>query len=401
MFWACVRMALRELRANLLRTGLTTLGIVIGVAAVVIVVTVTQGVSTQVLDDIASRGKNAIQVEARAGRTQGPGSRMRPFKMDDVAAIEREIAGLDGVAPLAGTQFQFTAGERNYATGVYATTLPYLGIRRWEIGAGRAFTEAEARRGAAVCILGETVRRELFGRQNPVGVSIRSGTFSCKIVGLLRQKEGSALTNDVNDGVLMPIATYHRRLAGNDNVQSIWASAANGHDIDRLKEAITNLMRARREIREGEENNFRVTDAREIVQMVSSTMALMSTGISGIAAISLIVGGIGIMNVMLVAVTERTREIGIRLAIGAQARDVALQFLVEAVVLSVVGGAAGALIGIAAAYAITGAIGVPFVLGGEVVALAFGVPAAIGVTFGFFPALRAARLDPIDALRFE
>jgi putative ABC transport system permease protein len=400
MFFSCVRMAVRELRANLLRTGLTTLGIIIGVAAVVIVVTITQGVSNQVLEDIASRGKNAIQVEARASRT-GPVSRSRPFRMSDVEAIRREVPGLDGVAPLSQSYLLFTAGDRNYETGVYATTNPYFGIRRWEIGSGRAFTEGEIRRGASVCILGETVRRQLFGMQNPVGAMVRSGSFACEVIGVLKQKDGSALTNDVNDGILMPIATFHRRLAGGEWVGQIWASAANGHELDRLKEMITTLMRERRGLREGERDNFRVTDAREIVQMVSSTMGLMSMGISGVAAISLVVGGIGIMNVMLVAVTERTREIGIRLAIGAQARDVALQFLIEAVALSAVGGAMGALIGIGASYAITGAIGVPFSVGAEIVALAFGVPAAIGVTFGFFPALRAARLDPIEALRFE
>jgi putative ABC transport system permease protein len=400
MFFACVRMALRELRANLLRTGLTTLGIVIGVAAVVIVVTITQGVSTQLLDDIASRGRNAIQVEPRASRS-GPMSRSNPFKLGDVEAIRRDVLGLEAVAPVASFYLLFTAGDRNYETEVVATALPYLTIRRWEIDRGRAFSEAEATRGAPVCVLGDTVREQLFGQQNPVGAAIRSGKFTCDVVGVLRKKEGSALANDANDLIMMPITTFHRRLAGNENVRRIWASAANGHTLDRVKEAIAKVVRERRKLKEGEDDDFRVSDQREIVQMVSSTMRLMSMGISGIAAISLIVGGIGIMNVMLVAVTERTREIGIRLAIGAQARDVALQFLIEAAVLSVAGGIVGALVGIAAAYAITGAIGVPFVLGFEVVALAFGVPAAIGVTFGFFPALRAAGLDPIDALRFE
>jgi putative ABC transport system permease protein len=400
MFFACVRMALRELRANLLRTGLTTLGIVIGVAAVVIVVTITQGVSTQLLNDIASRGKNAIHVEPRASRS-GPMSRSTPFKLGDAEAIARDVSGLEAVAPSASSYLLFTASDRNYETEVVAITLPYLRIRRWEIGHGRAFSEAEARRGAPVCVLGDTVRAQLFGRQNPVGATVRSGKFTCEVIGVLLKKEGSALANDANDLIMMPITTFHRRLAGNDGVRRIWASAANGHDIDRVKAAIAKLMRERRSLKEGEDDDFRVTDQREIVQMVSSTMNLMSMGISGIAAISLIVGGIGIMNVMLVAVTERTREIGIRLAIGAQARDVALQFLVEAAVLSVAGGIAGALIGIGAAAALTSWLGVPFVLGAEIVALAFGVPAAIGVTFGFFPALRAARLDPIDALRFE
>jgi putative ABC transport system permease protein len=219
-------------------------------------------------------------------------------------------------------------------------------------------------------------------------------------VGLFAKRESSALSNDVNDLIVMPLLGLQRRLSGHDNVRRIWMRAA-GAQIDAAKEAVTKLVRERRNLKEGEEDDFEVLDVREVIATVSSTLKLMSMGISGVAAISLIVGGIGIMNVMLVAVTERTREIGIRLAIGAQARDVAMQFLVESAVLSVAGGVAGALIGMSAAYLICGAIGVPFVLGFEVVAMAFGVPAAIGIIFGFFPALRAARLDPIEALRFE
>jgi putative ABC transport system permease protein len=399
MFANCVWMALRELRANLLRTGLTTLGIVIGVASVVIVVTITQGVRDQVLADISSMGRNIIMIEARVQR--GMFSFARPFKLADVEAIKREVTGLDGVAPLAGNQFKFTFGGRDYETGIFATTNAYFGVRNWQIAIGRGFTEAEVRSGAPVCILGETPRRELFGQQNPFGAIVRSGTFSCRVVGVLKAKGHSVVSNDIDDGIMMPISTYHRRLAGNTNVRTIWASAANGHDIDRVMKAITDLLRERRGLREDEKLNFRVNDAREVTSMVSSTMALMTMGIGGIAAISLLVGGIGIMNVMLVAVTERTREIGIRLAVGARGRDVLMQFLIEAVVLAGLGGIAGALLGFAAAAAIAGAIGVPFSVQGEVVMLAFGFSAAIGIAFGFFPALRAARLDPIDALRWE
>lgn len=400
MFFNCVLMALRELRANLLRTGLTTLGIIIGVAAVVIVVTITSGVSTQLLADISSRGHNALRVEPKASRT-GMMGRATPFKIEDADAIAREVPMLEAVAPMASAYLLFTAGDRNYETEIVGTTLPYLKIRQWEIGRGRAFSEAEARRGAPLCLLGDTVREQLFGQQNPVGANVRSGSFTCEVVGVLSKREGSALNNDINDIVIMPIVGLQRRLQGNDNVRRIWTSVANAETLDPAKEAIGKVMRERRKLKGGEKDDFEVTDVRELVETVSSTMRLMSMGISGVAAISLIVGGIGIMNVMLVAVTERTREIGIRLAIGAQARDVAMQFLVESAVLSVAGGVVGALIGIGASYAICGAIGVPFVLGLEVVAMAFGVPAAIGVVFGFFPALRAARLDPIDALRFE
>ncbi|MCE9521686.1 MAG: ABC transporter permease [Alphaproteobacteria bacterium] len=399
MFFNSLLMAFRELRANLLRTGLTALGIIIGVAAVVIVVTITQGVSSQVVDQISAMGSNLIMVESISGR--GQRQRQTPFKLDDAEAIERDVAGVSGVAPVASAGLKFTASGRDYSTRVTATTIAFFDVRNWKMAIGRKFSAGEVRSGAPVCILGETVRRELFGQQNPFGATVRSGTFSCRVIGVLLSKGQSIVADDQDDTILMPLSTYHRRLAGDTNVRSIWITAATAGDIDRVKESVTTLMRERRGWREGQVENFRVTDSREVIRTVGSTMALMSMGISGIAAISLLVGGIGIMNVMLVAVTERTREIGIRLAIGARGRDVLMQFLIEAAVLAGVGGIVGAVIGLAAAAAIVSSIGVPFVPSTQIVALAFAFSASIGIAFGFFPALRAARLDPIEALRYE
>jgi putative ABC transport system permease protein len=391
-------MALRELRANLLRTALTALGMIIGVAAVVAVVSVMQGVSRQVIDDLQSLVRNTVVIVSK--REPGKDSTV-PFTLADAEAVARDIRLARHVAPVSMASLTFSVDGREHQTQVRGTTGAYLDSRSWKLTAGRRFSAVEEQTGEPVCLLGRIVRKELFGQQDPVGAVIRSGTFSCRIVGLLASTGDSFIAEDTNDTILMPIRTFHQRLAGNSDVRAILVAIGRSADIPKVIRDIEALMRTRRDVAPGRPENFEVSDARKDLELLNSLAFQMATAISGIAAISLFVGGIGIMNVMLVAVTERTREIGIRLAVGAQQSDVLFQFLIEAVVLSLAGGIVGAVLGFLGAMAIGGAIGVPIQVTFEVLAMGFGVPTLIGIAFGFFPALRASRLDPIEALRYE
>lgn len=398
MFLNCIFMALRELRANLLRTLLTMLGMIIGVSSVVIVVAVMQGVSQQVLSDISAMGKNMIFVSP--ARVRGFTQRI-PFKLADATAIEQQVQGALQVAPMAANSLMFSANGHEKEYEVDGTTNAFFATRSASFTFGRPFLESELRGGSSVCILGEGPRATLFGLQNPLGAIIRSGSFYCRVVGVLGKQATSMITSDADDLVVLPLKTYHSRLAGNTRIDFLFIQAARSDLIEKVKHDVTALMRVRRGSIEGRPDNFRVEDIREAMKSINEIAFQFALTIFGVAAISLVVGGIGIMNVMLVSVTERTREIGIRLAVGARQADVLMQFLIEAVVLSLVGGLVGAFLGLAAAAAIGSLIGVSVSVTVEVLALAFGVPAAIGVGFGFFPALRASRLDPIEALRFE
>ena len=402
MLWTTLQLAWRELRANLLRSLLTTLGIIVGVAAVVIVVTLGQGLTVKVTSDIASMGRNLLFVLPFTPQRAGPATPQTPFKVEDAKAIEREVQGVAAVAPAAVKQTQAIYGSHNWTIGITGTTNSYFVVREWGVSQGRLFSESEERSGRAVCILGETPRKELFGQQNPLGASIRLGTTtSCEVIGVLAGKGQSTMGQDQDDTILMPIAAVQKRMTGNDDVQQILVSAATADQTKSAQDGISVLLRERRRIRPGEQDNFLIRDLQSLSTLVASTTQLLTAGLSAVAAISLLVGGIGIMNIMLVSVTERTREIGIRLAIGALERDVLLQFLIEAVLLSCLGGLIGAALGLGGSAAIAYAIGVPFVFSPWVVVIAFAFSAAVGIVFGFFPARRAAGLDPIEALRYE
>ena len=403
MFLETILIAMREIRRNVMRSSLTILGIVIGVAAVITMVTVGDGATRQVAFEISSLGSNLLDV--RPGQSfRGPGgtrSGAPMFKIADAEAIERDVAGLAGVAPITGRSVQAIYGNENWSTNITGSTNNFLQVRNWVLSGGRQFTDGELRAGAAVCIIGATIHKQLFGEQDPVGRTIRLEKISCQVIGELKSKGQSGFGTDQDDFVLIPLRTVQRRIVGNNDISSISVSAKDGVSTEKVKEDIERLLRERRHLGKKEEDDFNVRDMQEIVKTLTGTTRLLTALLGAVAAVSLLVGGIGIMNIMLVSVTERTREIGIRLAIGAMEKQVLMQFLIEAVVLSCFGGIIGIILGIAAAAAGASALKVPLILNIGIIVIAFVFSAAVGVVFGFFPARKAALLDPIEALRHE
>lgn len=400
MWWNTLLLALRAIRRNLMRSFLTILGIVIGVAAVITMVTLGNGATKSVSDQISSMGSNLLMV--MPGQRFGPGSEgAAKFKSADIEAIRNQISGATRVAPVVNKTAVAVYQAENWSTVVYGSNQDYFEAGNWELAAGRAFTEAEQRSGKAVCVLGETVREKLFGGQNPIGADIRIKQFSCQVIGLLKSKGQSAMGTDQDDVVIMPLRTVQRRLAGSQDIGRIMVSVRDEAAIDGVQNQLTLLLRERRNITETEDDDFKVMDTRQLAEALTSTTRILTMLLGAVAAVSLLVGGIGIMNIMLVSVTERTREIGIRLAIGALEREVLLQFLIEAVVLSGLGGLIGIALATAASLLIAGLMGIPYLFDPGINLLAFLFSAAIGVIFGYFPAQRAAGLNPIDALRHE
>ena len=401
MIWNTFVLALRGIRRNLMRSVLTILGIIIGVAAVITLVTIGNGTTAQVTQQIAAMGTNVLLI--RPGQRHGPGgaSGAPNFSFKDVQAIEQQVYDLAGVAPAVSASAVAVVGNQNWSTSITGTTNDFFTIRNWTIKAGRIFSENEIRAGRTVCVVGDTIRENLFGDGDPVGQKLRLGKVSCQIIGLLEAKGNSSMGHDQDDCVIMPIKAVQRRFSGNKDIPSIQVAVKIDTSTTTASAAIQALLRKRRHLSDNEEDNFRIMDTKELATMLTSTTKTMTALLGAVAAVSLLVGGIGIMNIMLVSVTERTREIGIRLAVGAYEHEVLLQFLVESVVLSSFGGIFGIILALAASFGATKMLALPFAPDISIIIIAFFFSAAVGVVFGYFPALKAARMDPIDALRHE
>jgi putative ABC transport system permease protein len=401
MLMEAVKLALHAIRRNALRSFLTVLGIVIGVGAVIAMVTIGRGTTAKVSADLAQLGSNLLFI--RPGQF-GPGrasTDAKPFNTRDLEAIRSQVPGLRAVAPVAQKSFTVIYGTENRQTAVNGTDNDYFLTQDWTLMGGRQFLDGEIRSGRAVCVLGATVRDKLFGRGDPIGHNLRVKNVACEVIGLLQPKGQSSTGVDLDDVVLMPLRVFHRRLAGNTDIGAINVAARDDVDTAKVQADIERLLRERRNILAGQIDDFSVRDMKQLAETTMATTKMLTALLGAVAAVSLLVGGIGIMNIMLVSVTERTREIGIRLAIGALENQVLAQFLVEAIVLSLFGGLAGIVLGLGLAWLATGALRVPFVLDMPIILIAFAFSALVGVIFGFFPARRAAHLDPIEALRHE
>jgi len=400
-----VRIAMRALARNKMRSGLTMLGIIIGVGAVIAMVGLGQGAQRQVQEQIAAMGSNVLFVGSgsvnRGGLRVGFGG-TKTLVYEDMQAIVREIPSVAAAAPGAFATAQVVFENDNWSTRVNGTEPQYFDIRNWPAAEGAIFTQQDVEQAANVAVIGETVRKNLFGATDPVGQTIRIRNLPFKVVGVLSAKgQGGGMGDDQDDVIFIPLATLQKKITGEDWLRYIMVSAVSRQASYSAQQQITALMRDRHRIREGMDDDFFVRNMADVAELQESTTRVLTLLLASIASVSLIVGGIGIMNIMLVSVTERTREIGIRMAVGATETDVQRQFLIEAVVLSLIGGAVGIVLGVGASFAITNLVGWAVLISPVAIAVAAVFSAAVGIFFGYYPARKAAQLDPIEALRYE
>ena len=395
------RIALRALRRNKLRTLLTMLGIIIGVTAVISAISIGNGAKVQVEAQVASMGQNVLTVFPGSFSTSGArgGFGTRSTLTDvDAQAIGREVANVVAVSCEVRDRNQVQANGLNWNTQVQGESPDYLSVRAWGLASGAMFSDADVRSASKVCIIGKTVADELFGGNDPIGQTLRIRDIPFKILGVLQSKGVNFFGQDQDDTVVVPYTSAMRRISGRDFLSAILIQADEARNMERVQQDVTAVLQQRRG---GREPDFTVRTQLEVAEMATATAKTMTWLVGGVAMISLVVGGIGIMNIMLVSVTERTREIGIRMAIGARGRDILLQFLIEAVTLSVIGGALGICGGILVSKIVSAKAGWPTVTSNASIIAAFAFSAGVGIFFGFYPARKASKLDPIDALRYE
>jgi len=397
--------AVTALRRNAMRTALTALGLIIGVAAVIVMVAIGHGAQSSIEARIRSAGTNVVTITAGSNAfgpvRQGFGN-TTTLTPDDAQAISQQVSGIDFISPGVNTRQQVVAEAANWNTQIQGAGADLPSIRAWSLQFGSFFTSQDVLRADKVAVLGGVARDELFGENvDPTGATIRIGNQPFRVVGVLARKGQAAMGPDQDDTVVVPYTTVQKKLLGITHLQNITISTSNGVPFQTVSDQIASVLRTRHRLAAGEADDFSIRSLEEMATVLTSTTTTMTWLLASIAAVSLLVGGIGIMNIMLVSVTERTREIGLRLSVGARDIDVLLQFLVEAVVLSLAGGAIGVLVGFGASAAVTSIMGWTAVVTPEAVLMSFGFAAAVGVFFGFYPARKAAALDPIAALRYE
>ena len=396
-------LALKEIRRNILRSFLTILGIVIGVASVIAMVMIGDGTTANVKENISKLGTNMLTLRVGQERRGPPkeDNSAKPFTEGDISAIKNEVQNIKAVASENNTRINIVYGNKSNSASVIGTNNDYFVIKDWEVTDGRIFDESELNSGKSSCIIGTTMVKQLFGEDNPIGTNIRLKNLSCNVIGVLKSKGASAFGSDQDEIIIVPLKMFQQKIKGDKDISSILISITSGKYIENAKTEIISLMQERRSLRVDEPDNFHIRDMEEMLSAMTSTTKMLTYLLGSIAGISLLVGGIGIMNIMLVSVTERTREIGTRLAIGAMENEVLLQFLVEAIVLSTLGGIIGIILGLSIGFVAVDVMELAFILNNQIIMISFFFSTLIGVVFGYFPARKAARLNPIDALRYE